>query len=117
MNRDNPEKCPLLIETVEYNHIANYIAQKKAKNGSFLAQSSYQGVRSAIVHLFKYADTPLPANFNEEMEELLKGMRRTIISQKVSSGESLEEGKELMSFECYELLCKKFLTGKGNEGL
>ena len=111
------KKCPLLIHNVEYNHIANYIAQKKTKNGSFLAQASYQGIRSAIVHFFKFANSPLPNNFNSEIEELLKGLKRTIISAKVSSGESLEEGKEVMSFECYELLCKKFLTGKGNEAI
>ena len=115
MSRDKPENCPLIIESVQYTHIANYIAQKRAKDQSYLAQSSYQGIRSAVVHLFKCADSPLPGNFNDDMEELLKGMKRTIIAEKVRSGESMEEGKELMSFECYELLCKKFVAGIGNE--
>ena len=49
------------------------------------------------------------------MSTLLKGFTRTIVGQRVEAGESLEEGKEVMSFECLKLLCKKFFEGQNDE--
>jgi hypothetical protein len=33
----------------------------------------------------------------------------------VENGESLDEGKEAMSFQCCKLLCRKFLEGEKDE--
>lgn len=37
------------------------------------------------------------------------------MSDKVEAGESLEEGKDAMSYACYKLLCSKFLEGNKDE--
>jgi hypothetical protein len=39
---------------------------------------------------------------------LLKWFKLTILDQRVSKEETLEEDKEAMCFQCYKLLCKKF---------
>ena len=49
------------------------------------------------------------------MTTLLKGFTRTIVGQRVEAGESLEEGKEVMGFECLKLLCEKFFEGRNDE--
>ena len=43
----------------------------------------------------------------------MKGFRRTIQQQKVDLGESLNEGKDPLSFSGYNLLCKTFLENNG----
>jgi hypothetical protein len=45
----------------------------------------------------------------------MKGMRKTIVRDKIDAGESIIEGKKEMSFECLQLLCKLFAEGKNPE--
>ena len=43
----------------------------------------------------------------------MSGMKRTVASQKDESGESLDEGKKLMSYEVYKKLCELLFEGEG----
>ena len=107
--------CPVDMTKITYNIAAQYIANKKSEEGNFLSVHNYSSIRSGIAFLFKMTNIPLPAGYRDQMSTLLKGLTRTIVAEKVDSGESLEEGKEAMSFACYELLCKKFFEGEKNE--
>mmetsp|Transcript_14301 Transcript_14301/g.26814 ORF Transcript_14301/g.26814 Transcript_14301/m.26814 type:complete len:130 (+) Transcript_14301:388-777(+) len=56
-----------------------------------------------------------PPEFRDRMTTLLKGLKRTIVEQRVAAGEALEDGKEAMSFACLKLLCQKFVKGNRDE--
>lgn len=45
----------------------------------------------------------------------MKGVRKTIVRDKVAAGISVEEGKKEMSFECLKLMCKIFAEGDNPE--
>ena len=115
MQLGNAALCPVDMNKITYKIVAQYIANKKDENGNYLSAHNYSGIRSGISFLFKISHTSFPPNFRDQMSTLLKGINRTVVAQKVESGETLEEGKEAMSFACYNLLCQKFFEGKKNE--
>ena len=65
--------------------------------------STYNGARSSIMNLMKQDNVYPPLEYKEKVCNLLKGFRRTIQQQKVDLGESLNEGKEPLSFSGYNL--------------
>ncbi len=115
MKRTNPNACPVDVSLVTYDLVSSYMAQKKANNGDYLSKNCYCGIRSGIINLFTMSNSSPPPDFRARMQTLMKGFKRTIVAQKVDNGESLEEGKEAMSFACYELLCRKFFEGEKDE--
>jgi len=115
MQRTNPERCPIDMSRMTYEIVGSYMSTKRDANGRLLSKNAYSGIRSSVVYLFTMSNTNVPSDFNSRMGTLLKGFKRTIVEQRVAAGESLEEGKEAMSFECYKLLCKKFFQGEKDE--
>jgi hypothetical protein len=114
-NDDTRQLCPVIMEKVTYEVAATYMTQKKDKDDRFLGKGTYCGIRSAIINLFTMSNVPPPPQFRDKVAVLLKGFRRTITEQKVAAGDTLEEGKEVMSFACYKLLCEKFSRGEKDE--
>ena len=115
MDRKDPQRCPVDVSILTYDIAALYMSQKKDGDGNYFSKSHYCGARSCIINLFTMSNVSPPPGFRERMQTLMKGFKRTIVSQKVERGETLEEGKEVMSFACYELLCKKFFEGEKDE--
>ena len=81
-----------------------------------LRKNSYSGISSSIIYLFTMSKiSNPPPEFVTRMGTLLKGFKQTIVEQRVAAGETLEEGKEAMSFACLKLLCKKFMEEDRDE--
>ena len=117
MSRQRPENCPVLMEKVDYKCVSEYMVQKTTNEDKLMSKGTYCGICSGIIYLYTMSNlSPLPS-FCENMSTLMKGFKRSIVQQKVASGERLEEGKEFMSFVCYKLLCQKFFEGKKDEYL
>ena len=110
-----PELCPVDVLLLLYDIVSTYMTAKKRDEGRYLCWGSYDNIRSSIIYLFTMSNTSPPPGFRNSMTTLLKGFTRTIVGQRVEAGESLEEGKEVMSFECLKLLCKKFFKGQNDE--
>jgi len=115
MQRTNPELCPVDMSRMTYEIVASYMTTKRDEDGRLLSKNAYSGIRSSVAFLFTMSNTNLPPDFSTRMGTLLKGFKRTIVEQRIAAGETLEEGKEAMSFACYKLLCKKFFQGKKDE--
>ena len=115
MERSRPELCPVIMSEIQYEHIAEYMSQKKTKEGKYFSKTTYESIRSAFMHLFIMSDMTPPPGLRDKLTTLLKGFKRRIIEERVVAGESLDEGKDAMSFECYNLLCKKFFEGDKDE--
>jgi hypothetical protein len=103
------------MEQVTYELVASYMTTKKNTEDKYLSRGTYIGIRSSIVYLFTMSNLSPPPEFRDRMTTLLKGLKRTIVEQKVAAGEVLEEGKDAMSFACLKLLCKKFIEGNQDE--
>ena len=52
-----------------------------------------------FVHMYFMSGYTIPKEFNIEISQFMSGMKRAVASQKSDSGESLDEGKKLMSYE------------------
>ena len=46
----------------------------------------------------------MPEEFKIELSQFMSVMNRTVVSKTAESGESLDEGKKLMSYEVYKKL-------------
>ena len=117
MSRQRPENCPIDMSKVDYDCVSAYMVQKTTAGDRLMSKGTYCGIRSSIIYLYTMSNLSPPPSFCEKMCTLMKGFKRTIVQEKVQSGETLEEGKEVMSFACYKLLCKKFFEGKKDEYL
>ena len=53
--------------------------------------------------------------FNIELSQFMSGKKRTVASQKAESGESLDEGKKLISYEVYKKLSEFLFDGEGDD--
>ena len=105
--------CPLDMQLVTYEVIATYLTSLKTDDNRFKGMSTYDGARSSLMYLMKQDNVYPPPEFKEKICNILKGFRRTIQQQKVDLGESLNEGKDPLSFSGYNLLCRTFLENNG----
>jgi hypothetical protein len=125
MVRGDSAASPVDMNKVDYEVVALYMSQKTRGRGEgeeeggndFMSKGSYGGIRSGVIFLFTMSQISPPPSFRDRIATLLKGFKRTILEQKVRRGETLDEGKEAMSFQCYKLLCKKFFEGEKDEYL
>ena len=53
--------------------------------------------------------------FKIELYHFMNGMNRTVASKISESGESLDEGKKLMSYEVYKKICRLIFEGEGDD--
>jgi hypothetical protein len=124
MTRGRPDQSPIDMNKIDYDVVALYMAQKTRGGGGgeegaddFMSKGSYCSIRSGVIFLFTMSQISPPPSFRDRIATLLKGFKRTILDQKVRRGETLDEGKEAMGFQCYKLLCKKFFEGDKDEYL
>lgn len=115
MQRTSPERCPVDMTQVSYELVASYMTSKKKDDDKYLSRGTYIGIRSSIIYLFTMSNLSPPPEFRDRMTTLLKGLKRMIVEQRVSAGETPEEGKDAMSFACLKLLCQKFFQGDKDE--
>ena len=108
--------CPIVLQTVTFNIISNYLVNKKRKTGEMLSKSSYGSLWSALAHLHKIAGQEIPSQFQQEMSTFTRGIKRKVPQEKLELGHSLEEGKKPMNFDVYKLMCRKMLQLNSDEG-
>ena len=47
------DNCPLILDSLTFTDISRYMSSRKNKNAKYLAKSSYDGIRSAMAHLYR----------------------------------------------------------------
>ena len=97
---------PIILQKITFNLFLHYLTTRRNKGGGFLSKASYSGVRSVFVHMYCMSGDTMPKEFNIEISQFMSGMNRTVSSKTAESGESLDEGKKLMSYEVYKKLCE-----------
>ena len=115
LDNANPsaKNCPVDIHRVDCNIIAMYLSSMKTEEGNYKSMSTYNDAWSLIMYLMKQDNVYPPLAFKEKVCTLLQGLCRTIQQQKVDHSETLNEGKDPLSFSGYHLLHKIFLQNNG----
>jgi len=83
----------------------------------YLSKSSYGSARSALVHLYRSCGASIPDDFQEDMANFMRGIKRKVATQKETSGIRAEEGKAVMSFEVYRKLLELMYESEDDEAI
>ena len=113
-NEKIDSNSPIILQKITFNLFLHYLTTRWNKVGGFLSKVCYSGVRSAFVHMYCMSGETMPKEFNIDITEFMSGMKRMVASQKAESGESLDEGNKLMSYEVYKKLCGLLFEGEGD---
>ena len=65
--------------------------------------------------MYRMSGATTPKEFKIVISQFMSGMKRTIASQKAESGESLDEGKKMISYEVWKKLFRLLFDGEGDE--
>ena len=90
---------PIISQKITFNLFSHYLTTRRNKGGGFLSKEIYSGVRSEFFHMFNMSGETMPEEFKIELYQFMSGTNRTVASKFAESGESLDEGKKLMSYE------------------
>ena len=73
----------------------------------------YEGIRSAITHMYTLCRVPMPEEMKKDLSTLVAGFERSGASETQALGMQISKGKKPISLEAYELLTKRlFQSGK-----
>lgn len=80
--------------------------------------ASYEGVRSALMYLFKRAGVVPNQDLKAKMAQYIAGCKRTIQIEKQELAQKITEGKDPMSVETFEYIAKEmFVSDNAEESL
>ena len=68
-----------------------------------LSKSTYEGIRSAIMHLYRICNVDMDDTFQKCMTTYIAGIKRVVAQEKKTTGQKIAEGKRDMPFEV--ILC------------
>ena len=83
----------------------------------YLGKSSYDGIRSSIMHLYRICDTEMDEMFQKCVGQYIAGMKRVVAKEKKETGQKLCEGKREMPLNVYEKNCEILVSGESDEYL
>ena len=113
--RKTDSTSPTILQKRTFNLFLHYLTTRRNKCGGFLPKSSYSGVRSVFVHKYCMVGETISEEFRLDLSLLINRMKRKVAYQEAKSGESLDEGKRLMSYEVYKKLCELLLEVEGDD--
>jgi len=67
------------------------------------------------MYLYRGCGAKISDTFQNELANFMRGMKRKVAKQKEDLGTKADEGKTMMSFQVYELLCKLMMESEDNE--
>ena len=82
---------------------------------AYLSTSMYDGMRSALMHLFRTTEQRIDPNLPKLLSRYVKGLKRVVAEDKKKTGQKLTEGKRHMSRAVYEKLCSILMKGESDE--
>ena len=133
--RDDNDTHPFLFESFTFHNFSCYLTSRKKqikvkknangeiddRNGEeqtmdvYLGKSSYDAIRSSIMHLYRICDTEMDEVFAKCVTQYIAGMKRTVAKEKKDTGQKLSEGKRDMPLNVYEKLCEVLMSGDSDE--
>jgi hypothetical protein len=111
------KNSPIILEKFTFNVFSHYLTQRKNKQQTYLSKTSYSGIRSAFVHLYRMSGVAMEEKMKQDISQFMGGMKRVVASAKATNGQSLDEGKKAMTFDVYKKLCDILYRGVGEDYL
>jgi len=103
------DSCPIKVDLITFDIFAQYVVSRRRDDNTFLSKSTYEGMRSALMHLFRSCSVAPASDLCDRLTQLIGGMKRTVARQRQENGDRLETGKSPLSFSAYKFLCEKLL--------
>ena len=121
---EEEDRCPIILSSLTFKVFSHFMATRKLSEkhrkirktkSSYLAASTYDNYRSALMHLFRMSKYEVPDVFVKQLRQFMSGMRRRIQTDKVKHGDHSHQGKKRMGWDVYELMCKLLQEGENDE--
>ena len=109
INHVSKTRCPLILEAVDFATFTEYVTTRKSRKNRSLSKSGYGGIHSALMFLHKASGFRTTEEFQKNISQFNRGMKRKVADEKARFGTSLDEGKKGMSISVYKLMCKKLM--------
>lgn len=103
----------LNLECLHFNAWAMFLAQQRKRdfNGRETYLRTYGNYRSALKHLYRHANVPLPEWFDEQVTEYMNALRRISAHERgVDPNSTHERGKMALPYQLYCAISKKLLV-------
>ena len=94
--------CPFYVQQVNIDVFLTYLLSVKRSNNKYFSFSCYDGKRSAFMHLMAQSDQIQDESDKKAMSKMMKGLRKTFAKTTSENDQRAIEGKEYMSFKCYQ---------------
>ena len=104
--------CPIILTSFTFNIFFHYLTTRRKQNQSYLEKSTYGGIQSSLGHLFRMSGKQMSKMMAREMSQFMSGIQRTVVSEKISEGGSINEGKHPMILQTYERCVNYCILGK-----
>ena len=83
--------CPIIIPYLTFKIFLHYLTTRRKKNKCYLKKNTYGGIRGALTHLFRMSGQEMENTIMKEMSKFMSIIQRTIVNDKITRGESLNE--------------------------
>ena len=111
------DNFPIIFPSLKFNIFSHYLTTRRNKNKCYLEKTTYGSIRSALTHLFRMSGQEMENTVMKEISQFMSGIQHTIVNNKITRGDSLNEGKRLMSFSVCENMCKNLYEGDDDDYL
>ena len=130
IDRHDPDTFPFYADRLNFAIFTRFMnTRKKAINvqiegtdqfeevPGYLSKSMYDGMRSALMHMYRLMGVQMDPTFQKLLAQYVKGLKRVVAENKKNTGQKLTEGKRPMSREVYKKICDILIKGESDEFL
>src|SRR5690606_17443297 len=90
-----------------------YLASIRKPDGSLLTSAGYGTHRASLFNLFRDYNEKIPEEFTQVMSGAFKGLKRKLADMAQRGDENIKVGKDPLSFDFYQFLCKELISLPG----
>ena len=114
----NKNEKPIICEELTMRVFVEFLHYwARIKKQIFLSKSRCRSYRSTLKELYRQCKEWISSEFESNLSVKFKGMMREYAREKQETGRRLVEGKDVISFSLYRLLCKRMMRDEIKEAV
>ena len=102
--------CPIILQSLTFNIYSHYLTARRKKGILvYLSRTSYNGIKSALCHLFRMSGSEMSFDMKKDLGQFMSGIKRTVAASRQATGHTLDGG----SVQCRLMFiqkCVRFFT-------
>eukprot|EP00924_Labyrinthula_sp_SR-Ha-C_P014699 snap_masked-scaffold_85-processed-gene-0.24-mRNA-1 protein AED:0.36 eAED:0.36 QI:0/-1/0/1/-1/1/1/0/203 len=110
-----PNLPPLKFDNLDVETFVSWIVTKKRSDGSFFSFSSYSTHRSALYSLYRQHHVRFSSEFENELRNHFRGLKRKIASEDQAGQGVVKRGKDPLTMPWYKILNLAMLRTEKND--